>query len=153
MPQESIMTRIAQQNARTVSNVWKVAPGEHAWMWEECLASGCITINWMNNRNFNDFDTKADIKRALSKKKDGHGGAPFIWRFVKEIQPGHVVVANNGLSRVEGVGRVESKYLHPNHPKNRRKNEPYHRHAHRVKWLVQKPIDLPRRFFNQPTVE
>jgi predicted Mrr-cat superfamily restriction endonuclease len=108
-----VMTEFDKQSARVVINVWKVAAGEHAFLWKECLTSGCITINWLNDRNFNDFHTEADIKRALSKEKDGHGGAPYIWSFVNEIQPGHFVVANNGLSRVEGIGRVLSKYLHP----------------------------------------
>src|SRR5581483_4635565 len=76
-----------------------------------------------------------------------------IWSFVKKIQPGHVVVANNGLSRVEGIGFVTSGYLHPNHPKNPRRNKRYHRHMRCVRWLIHEPIDLPRKLFIQPTVE
>ncbi len=144
------MAKLGEQNAICV---WKVAPGNRAYMWEECLASGCITINWMNKRNLDEFSTQPQIRLALSKLKDGHGGAPYIWRFVKKIRPGHVIVANNGLSRVVGIGKVTSKYLHPNHPENPRRSESYHCHARRVKWLVKKPIDLPRGFFIQPTVE
>jgi hypothetical protein len=136
-----------------MANVWKVAPGENAYMWDACLDSGCTTINWLTDRNFNDFGTKAEIKHALSKKKDGHGGAPYIWKFVHEMRVGDVVVANNGLSRVEGVGRVTSDYLHPDHPKNPRKREPNHRHVRLVNWLVKKPIEFHQRLFSQPAVQ
>jgi hypothetical protein len=122
-------------------------------MWEECRESHCITINWMNDRNLNDFATKEDIRLALSKEKDGHGGAPFIWPFVHELRLGDIVVANNGLSRVEGMGIVKSGYLPPRHPKNPRKSKDYHCHARLVSWLIRDPVDLPRKLFNQPTVE
>src|SRR5438445_2161289 len=140
-------------DARDEITFWKVAPGEQASMWEECRDSGCITINWMNHRNFDKLDTLDDIRRALLKQETGHRGGPSIFWFAKKIHPGHVVVANKGLSRVAGIGRVTSKYLHPNHPKNPRKHEPEHRHALRVEWLIKDPIDLPKGFFIQLTVE
>jgi hypothetical protein len=148
-----MMTQTANQDTGTVVSFWKIAPGEHAWMWDESLALGTISINWLNARNFEDFETKEEIRRALAKQKDGHGGAPSILSFVKTIQRGHVVVANNGLSRIEGVGFVTSGYLHPDHPKNPRKKKRNHRHVRRVQWLLKEPVDLPRKLFIQPTVE
>jgi hypothetical protein len=147
------MIRSPEQKTDVLAHVWKVAPGENAYMWGKCLESGCITVNWLNGRNLNDFATKADIRRALLREPYGHGGAPYIWSFVNQIRPGHLIVANNGLSRVEGIGRVTTEYLHPEHPRNPRKGEPEHRHVRRVNWLVQNPINLGRKLFRQPTIE
>jgi hypothetical protein len=64
-----------------------------------------------------------------------------------------VVVANEGLSRVVGIGLICSGYLAPDDNRNPRKQEDYHRHARRVKWLIDKPVDIPKRTFNRPTVQ
>jgi hypothetical protein len=147
------MAGTAKQNTSATIDVWKVAPGQNAYMWEDCLASGCTTINWLNHRNFNDFKSLPDTRRALPKKGEDSRGALYIWDFVKEIQLEDVVVANKGLSGVVGIGRVTSKYLHPKHPENPRKSEAKHCHARRVKWLVTDSIDLPQKLFQRPTVE
>jgi hypothetical protein len=147
------MMQNPEQKTRVLTNVWKVAPGRNACVWDKCRELGCITINWLNESNLNDFDTKADITRALSKRPDGHGGAPSILAFVKKIQPGQIIVANQGLSRVKGIGRVTSEYLRPGHPENPRKRMREHRHARRIEWLVSKPLDLHRKLFRQATVE
>lgn len=147
------MAHAARENFGTVVNVWKVAPGNNAYMWDECRESHCITINWLNDRNLSDFATKEDIKRALPKKGRDSRGAPYIWQFVHDLRPGHVIVANNGLSCVEGIGIVKSGYLHPHHPKNPRKSKKEHCHARLVSWLIRDPVDFDGRLFNQPTVE
>jgi hypothetical protein len=136
-----------------MTTVWKIAPGERAWMWEECRDGRCITINWLNHQDFALFRDKSDVIRALTKVGDRRGGATSIWRFCREVQQGHVVVANQGLTAVVGIGLVSSGYLAPDDPRNPRKDKDYHRHARLVNWLIDKPIELPRRAFVQPTVE
>ena len=147
------MSETTDGNVSVVANVWKIAPGEQARVWEDCLESGCITINWLNDLNFNDFSSKREITRALVKAKEGgEGGAPFIWHFVHDIKKKDVVVANDGRSRAVGIGIITSDYLHPKHRKNPRRGFGYHNHVRRVKWLIKVPIDLRRNFFNTQTV-
>ncbi len=138
-----------------MNTVWKIAPGERAWVWDECREGKCITINWLNDKNCAAFATKDEIRRALIKAKQGKGGggANSIWQFCREIQQGNVVIANEGLSRVVGIGLVRSGYLPPDDARSPRKNLDYHCHARLVDWFIDKPIDFSSRIFNQPTVQ
>jgi hypothetical protein len=135
--------------------VWKIAPGEGARVWDECREERCITINWLNHTNYALFSDKQEVKRALIKAKEGKGGggAISIWHFCRSVQQGHVVVANEGLSRVVGIGLINSGYLPPDDARNPRQGKDDHRHARLVDWLIKKPVDLPRRIFIQPTVQ
>ena len=108
--------------------VWKIAPGDKAYLWSESLKQGCITINWMHQTDLAQFKTEEDLKKALkeAKQTDQRGA---IWDFVKVVQRGDTVVANNGQSKVVGVGVVESDYLRPDHPTNPRKAAAEHPHV------------------------
>jgi len=44
---------------------------------------------------------------------DGKGAVLSIWRFTREMQPGDIVIANNGRSSIAGIGIVGSDYLPP----------------------------------------
>jgi hypothetical protein len=138
-----------------MATVWKIAPGEGAYFWEDCRDRGCITINWLNRHDLSQFEDKAEITRALLKvdQREGSRGAASIWPFVNEIGRGDVVVANNGLSQVEGVGIVTSGYLHPDHVHNPNRYQDHHRHARRVDWLIKERVDLGTQLFNRPTVQ
>jgi 5-methylcytosine-specific restriction protein B len=100
--------------------VWKIAPGENASMWDECRNRHCIAIGWLNETDYSRFKDKLAIKRALIKAKEGKGGggAVYIWRFCREVRQGDVVVANDRLTRVVGIGRIVSSYLPPGDPRN-----------------------------------
>ena len=85
----------------------------------------------------------------------GAGAAKTIWRFVDEVKPQHIVVANKGYNTVVGIGVVTSEYLSPGSPKNpMRKDTATHRHHVRlVNWLITDPVDLSgKQFFVQPTL-
>lgn len=146
------MAKTVDDDTSVVGNAWKVAPGDHARVWNECRNSGCITINWLNYWNFTGA-SEQEIRQRLPKKGDGSRGAHSIHQFVNEIQVKDVIVANNGLSHVEGIGIVTSEYLPPDHRDNPRRKMDGHRHARLVKWLVKEPIDLHRPLFIRPTVE
>jgi hypothetical protein len=133
---------------------WKIAPGEHATVWEECHQRRCITINWLNQTDLARFRSKQDIKGALLKAKEGKGrSANSIWQFARDVRQGHVVVANNGLSRVVGIGLVTSGYLPPDDPHNPNRKQEDHRHARLIDWLIDKPIDFHKKLFVQDTVQ
>jgi HNH endonuclease len=133
--------------------VWKVAPGKNAGVWDECRDRRCISIDWLNGTDYRRFKDKRAIKLALIKAKEGQGGggAVYIWRFCREIRQGNVVVANDGLSRIVGIGRIASGYLPPDDPRNPNRTQDGHRHTRLVDWRVVEALDLPSRLFNQPT--
>ena len=123
--------------------IWKIPPGDKAYMWDETRGQRCITINWENTK-----DLSRLTKDALEKIV-GHRSVDQVWSFVHDIQPGDTIVANKGESKVVGVGLVETPYLAPNNDKNPRKAAREHRHARLVNWEIATPapIDLPKKFF------
>ncbi len=135
--------------------VWKIAPGNGACVWDDCRERKCISINWLNQTDYSEFESKKEIAKALIKAKEGKGGggADSIWPFVKDVRRGHVIVANEGRSRVKGIGIVRSEYLAPDHQHNPNCNQDYHRHVRRVEWLITDTVDLGEAIFNIPTVQ
>ncbi len=143
------------QSERTI-NVWKIAPGKKAWFWENCRNWNCITISWLNENNFWNFKDKDAIAEELRKANEGDfGAAKSIWQFVHEIQEGDIVVANQGKSRVVGIGIVTSEYLPPNDPRNPNKTSDRHRHVRQVDWLIDETAEIDEDTFGYripPTV-
>lgn len=136
-----------------MKNCWKISPGENAAFWDDCYERKCISINWLNELDFNEFADKEQILSELKRAKVGKSGsASTIWAFVNEIQKGDIVVANNGLSAIEGIGVVTSDYLPPSHTKNPNRRHSYHRHVRKVDWIIHTYLDLGSRVFNQPTL-
>ena len=135
-----------------MANVWKIAPGPKAKNWEMCRQRACIVINWLNETNLEGM-SKEDILRSVVDAKDGKvGSARSIWKFVNRIDLSDVVVANDGIGRVVGIGVVKSKYLPPDDPKNPNRDEKNNRQVRLVDWLIDKPIDLETNVFVQSTV-
>lgn len=133
-------------------NVWKVAPGRNAKFWNECRDSGSICIGWLGDKDFRDYQSRAEIRKDLVKKDGGKGGgSSSIWAFTHLMNPGDLVVANNGLSRIVGIGRVTSDYIPPTDPQNPSPIEKY-KHARKVEWLVTQELLLSEELFTQPTV-
>lgn len=126
--------------------VWKIAPGANAYLWEECLAKSAIGIGWLQNADYTEFADKRAIQDALTAAGDRERGAASILRFVKEIEPENIVVANKGNNGVVGIGIITSDYLPPDAPDN---PDISYKHARRVDWRVTQPVTMPRAFFGQ----
>ncbi len=139
-----------------VSTVWKIAPGEGAEDWPVSREQDYIALGWMCFRDFAKFHSQEDVLEALIKEhprgdEEGNreGAARSIWYFVNRVQQGHVVVANNGRGGVAGIGIITSDYLTPRSPKNPIRNDErvWRRHARRVEWVIDQPIDLRQTYF------
>jgi len=135
--------------------VWKIAPGNRAMFWDDCRSRKCISINWLNKTDLSIFPMMKDIRRALRKLKPANEsrGANSIWRFANEIHQGHVVIANEGLSFVRGIGVVRSGYIPPDDIRNPNRNQEHHRHIRFVDWLIDRRLNLGMRLFIQPAVQ
>ncbi len=106
---------------------WKIAPGENASLWNEQLTNGIVAIGWnelgdLTNRDMNDIID--DIKNNWP---DSYSSiVPQIRDFLS-IKVGDIVIANKGISRVVGIGRIVGKYQH-------RPDLAFH-HAYPVEWF------------------
>jgi hypothetical protein len=95
---------------------WKIAPGEGAWHWNDCLRSGCIAIGWdelgdLSGLSRSDFERRRD---ELAKTLDGwtKTATEQVWRFARKIREGDRIVANHGKSKVLGIGTITGEYFY-----------------------------------------
>ena len=138
-----------------MSTIWKIAPGYLAEDWDVSREKGSIALGWMRLRDFSKFRSEAHVLEALIKAwpddEDGNrdGAARSIWYFVSKVGPGDVIVANNGRGSVVGIGLVSSDYLPPTSADNPVRNDKrvWRRHARRVEWVIDKPVEMGDPFF------
>jgi hypothetical protein len=135
-----------------MAQVWKIAPAEHADLWDMCRDRSCILIGWRGLRDYRKFKSEKAILRALGGGPgDGSGAARSIWRFTNEVKPFDIVVANQGRAAVVGIGIIKSDYLSPRSPKNPSQSK-WLPHARLVEWVIKQPIELAPYFFGMSTV-
>lgn len=115
-----------------VPKVWVIAPGEQARLWDEFYNEGIVGIGWDYLGNLTNYRSKQEVEKAIQafeKTNDRRwNAAKSCWDFAQEIQQGDILVAKHGLTKVVGVGRVKSDYIHAPD------REEYH-HLRRVDWL------------------
>lgn len=134
-------------------NVWKIAPGGRAYFWEKCLHRNLISINWMNNVDLSTFSDKRLLTAALEKAGEGSSNAATsIWNFVYKVQPGDIVVANEGRDAIKGVGVITSGYIEPESERNPNRDQDIHRHIRLVNWKIVQDVHFSKYIFNTPTV-
>lgn len=133
--------------------IWKIAPGPNASEWEWMRDGQFIANNWLNKVDLRTLASKKAVLQALKRADEGSSGSASSITAFMTVSRGDTVVANDGLSRVVGVGKVRSGYLPPAHPHNPNKVDPECRHAYRVDWIITSSVDLHARVFNQPTVQ
>jgi 5-methylcytosine-specific restriction enzyme B len=85
---------------------WKASPGQNGEQWDECRAGGFIAIGW---------DKLGDLtnvsQEEFEKRVEELGASRQVWKF-RNIQVGDRIVANNGTTRVLGIGTVTGTYYY-----------------------------------------
>ena len=158
----SMPSRDITRNPQNMIAIWKIAPNSHAKDWSVVSKLGCIAIGWLGDLDVSRFKDQRSMLAALERHHgEGvpgcrSGAAKMLLWFVRDIQKGDVVVANDGYNGVVGIGIVKSGYLSPKSVHNPlRGDDPTRmRQARRVDWVVRKRTDVPGgRLFVQGTVE
>lgn len=94
--------------------VVKIAPGESAKFWDDCMAGGYICVGWDEVGDLRQYSSKDDFKVAFRKAyREEYNGLEAqisrkgneVWT-LKELEPGDKVVANRGMSEILAVGEV-----------------------------------------------
>lgn len=114
---------------------WKVAPGEGAKYWDQCLEGGFISIGWnelgdLSKVSRDEFERRRD--RLLTENPDwAPDRLEQVWKFAKIIREGDRIVANEGTGKVLGFGTVTGPYefVEPRDPAGR---QSVVAHAHRL---------------------
>jgi 5-methylcytosine-specific restriction enzyme B len=129
---------------REVRRVVKVAPGEDAKYWEDCLENGYICVGWDDVGDLDDFRNKTEFRerfaeaygRLYPRASKLSAKANEVWT-LRELSPGDLVVANQGISNVLAVGEVED----PGYEWRSDRRE--YKHTVRVKWDVSAARSIP----------
>ncbi|WP_156045470.1 MULTISPECIES: AAA family ATPase [Actinomycetes] len=97
---------------QTESSVYlKVAPGEQASAWQDCLEGEYICIGWDELGDLSLYDTFDEFSKAFARTypqntdRQNLLAAKNIWKF-RNLKPGNHVVANRGTAEILGVGTV-----------------------------------------------
>lgn len=129
----------------------KVAPGRDALHWQECLNNGYICLGWDAVGDLRQYPNKEIFQKAFhdtgrydyfpqSQRKSNE-----VWLF-KELQPGDIIVANKGMSKVLALGVVTEEY-------NFDDNRQDHKHIVRVQWNTTYEKEIPaQRIWGTTTV-
>ena len=90
----------------------KIAPGENARFWDDCLRDGYICVGWDDLGNLEEFESKEHFLARFEELHPYNGHRPTVrkkanelWT-LNELEPGDLVIANQGTSKVLAVGEV-----------------------------------------------
>ncbi|GAA4306527.1 hypothetical protein GCM10023178_14550 [Actinomadura luteofluorescens] len=97
------------------TTILKVAPGENARFWDECLSGGYICIGWEDVGDLTEFGSEDEFRAAFAEAYNYKGNkskisakANEVWRLY-QLKPGDLVVANRGTREVLAVGTVNQE--------------------------------------------
>lgn len=113
-PSEIMWFLYAWADPRESQRIVKIAPGANASLWGDCLANGYIRVGWDEVGDLSAFESRdqfnAKYADAFSALYKGNGPkisekAGELW-MLTELVPGDIVIANQGTSRIVGIGTV-----------------------------------------------
>jgi 5-methylcytosine-specific restriction protein B len=128
---------------RDAHRVVKIAPGEKAKYWDECLQNGYICVGWDDVGDLSHFESKEAFRERFAEAYPYKGHRPAITRksnelwTLTELEPGDLVVANQGTSKVVAVGEV----VEPGY--QWREDRPKFKHTVAVDWDTRYEKAIP----------
>ena len=122
------------RDPRETRRVLKIAPGENAKFWDDCLREGYICVGWDDVGDLSQFESKEAFRARFEEAfpYNGHLAQARrkgneLWALC-ELEPGDLVVANRGVGQVLALGEVVE-------PGYRWADErPEYQHTVAVKW-------------------
>ncbi|WP_246108617.1 McrB family protein [Streptomyces sedi] len=128
--------------------VWKIAPGERASLWDDCLANRRIRIGWDEIGSLGQYESDQELKNALDRYWPHSTGrnlrlARQLLAF-RDLERGELIVANRGKSEVLALGTVAEGYSY-------NPDVETHRHVVGVDWDTSyaQLFDSPRHAWQQ----
>ncbi len=92
--------------------IWLIAPGTRAEYWNICVKRGIICVGWREAAenlkdalfNINNYKT---FKTEMSRF--GYKDSAQLWKFIKDVSIGDILLAKKGVQKIIGIGVVDSK--------------------------------------------
>jgi 5-methylcytosine-specific restriction protein B len=101
----------AWSDPKISKRIVKIAPGHDAQYWDDCRTGGYICVGWDAVGDLREYESREEFRRAFSEAFPDYAPskatekANEVWTLL-ELQPGDIVLANRGTSKVLGRGEV-----------------------------------------------
>jgi 5-methylcytosine-specific restriction protein B len=115
---------------------WKIAPGENARLWQQCHEGGFICVGWGEIGDMRQYVDLADFKDKYRELHGSNRQCKEMWSFAKELKKGHIIIANNGLQSIVGVGTVTGDYYYDD-------SRAEYKHCVPVQWDITTAFPVP----------
>ncbi|MEV0436788.1 AAA family ATPase [Nocardia sp. NPDC050413] len=91
--------------------IWKIAPGEQAKHWQDCVDGKYICVGWDEFGDLTQYTSDTDLKEAFAELLPNAtvGSAKNLLAY-RDLEPGDRIVANRGMSTVLAIGTVTGGY-------------------------------------------
>jgi 5-methylcytosine-specific restriction protein B len=136
-----LYTRLSPFEGRLI----KIAPGRDGMYWDDCLAGGYVCVGWDDVGDLRRFDSKEEFLQTFEDRYLGNlysarsklaEKANELWLLL-DVGAGERIVANQGTSKVLGVGVVEPpEYVWDD-------ARPEYKHTLRVDWDTSFAKQIP----------
>ena len=128
---------------------WKIAPGARAEYWPDMSQNSYIAVGWSEMDDINGLDEETLKNRIMATypNKTDRKRVYYLNQlsYLLKIKEGDIIVANKGINRVIGIGKVTRAYKFDN------TKEPW-KHTISVNWYdkTEREIPVGIRFGQQP---
>jgi 5-methylcytosine-specific restriction enzyme B len=134
---DKFMTFLYEKFRPTIQ-FWKIAPGENARLWEDCIRGNLICVGW---EELGDMRTEVNEAAFKEKYRSQYGAQRVrqwkeIWHFAKSIRRGDIIISNNGLKSIVGIGTVTGDYYYDQSRKE-------YKHCLPVEWTTTEEFLVP----------
>ncbi len=120
----------------------KVAPGDNARLWDDCLQSGRIRLGWDEIDDLSQFETDDELRAQFERVRPEDNKSTTTrtvraLRTFRDLEDGDIVLANRGTKQVVGIGRVTGGYRYD-------ADLPEYRHTVEVDWFdtTERTVDF-----------
>ncbi|MFB9974289.1 AAA family ATPase [Allobacillus sp. GCM10007489] len=131
---------------KTKRKYWIYSPGKAASKWEEFYSKGILGIGWDKLGDLKNFSSKEDMKKTMKSLYGSEftytNAAHATWQFANEMEPGDIVFAKKGRSKVIGRGIVKSEYFFDSDRED-------FKHIRKIEWLNNGVWDHPGQAVNK----
>jgi len=126
---------------------WKISPGENAKYWDEFLKNGFSAINWAPYEDISKLTDGELLSKIKSAKQGGDVNHIFrMFKLLKEIKIGDIIVSNDGLKKIIGWGVVKKSYYF-------KTDSEENQHRINVEWKSSKKKEFDNNMFLRNTIQ
>ena len=119
---------------------WLYAPGDKAWLWDECYNNGFMALSWSEMDDIRQYHSREELKIKLQQyynnTKSFNADTLALWNYAYVMKPGDIIICKKGLHKIVGCGIVESDYEYDD-------SREYFRHVRKVNWTHYGEWDNP----------